>query len=821
MHIQDISQKFVPPLAKLLQFRPNEDPEALSLRIAQGTKSLPSSLRSSRLENFLLPGRGHLCSLHKCLHYDVVRLVLRHVQLEVGIRLNNVISHSEMLAPELYSRIKRLRELHALWLDPREYRKTFMASSRDLKWKYQTDGCEACMLSKITSDLQILLDMRWAFRSRATRAFVAKYGNPSLQQWVHVWIATLAGFVEETTGTTIDLDAVILHNDEEAILMKKTRAEIAALRQHTHQYQKSGPANGAYMTQVPYDWSYPIHSAPHQPSPQKLPVTQDATGVQAEEFIGDTNESHLEGMDPYEALTSTPYLPRTTYSPPTKQPTESVLTMSTVSADRSSKGRSPYQQRVSERESEVSIRVYLDERLQVVTEDEPDAAHEVAQLQQEYVHPRSTWEKSTPQEPALTSSTLLPRPDATQGPTRPSSVVSTDTWERSTNSSGDSWESEQFVMADCGSSVYSSPPKTPGLNDYKSPSQSWRNLSSVAGERSTSRQRRLVKAQNRDPAQTYTNLLHSSPFSESTATLRQPSQQQQQQQQRPRPVQVRSPTNESSSRPASASELFLSLYSEDSRPRDSSTLKATYLRNSSVTPSREVDPSADAHQVPFESRCGQSERSRPAPVAASTPSKPDTPTTPRAPPAPPATQRPKSDSTEQFLKLYDEVVSSYMPSSGQVVGQQASLTLPQSTSTSVSTMTKNRLAPERLSHRSRPTQQSVDIDRIVRNTASGTISDARDGSRARSITARTAILTPSLVSASTFPSDCSSSPIPSQRGPSCTHGRSSRKQGERGKDGSGSDESRQTTWSSAYASQVQDREDLGWYYGRVKGKDKR
>ncbi|EXJ61805.1 hypothetical protein A1O7_02235 [Cladophialophora yegresii CBS 114405] len=388
MHIQDIPQKFIPPLAKLLQFRPNEDPEALSLRIALGTKSLPSSLRSSRLENFLLPSRGHLCSLHKCLHPDVVRSVLHHVQLEVGIRLNNVISHSEMLAPELYSRVKRLRELHALWLDSREYRRTFMASSWDLKWKYQADRCEACMLSKITSDLQILLDLRWAFRSRATRAFVAKYGNPRLQQWVHVWIATLAGFVEETIGTAIDLDMVILHNDEEAILMKKTRAEIAAFRQRTHQYRKSGPANGAYMTQVPYDWSYPIQSAPHQPKPQELPAIQDATGVQAEEFIGDTNEAHLEGMDPYEALTSTPYLPRTTYSPPTKQPSEAVLTMSTVSADRSSKGRSPYGQRESVRESSASIRVYLDERLHVVMENDQDAAHEVAQLQQEYIPPR-------------------------------------------------------------------------------------------------------------------------------------------------------------------------------------------------------------------------------------------------------------------------------------------------------------------------------------------------------------------------------------------------------------------------------------------------
>ncbi|KIW70110.1 hypothetical protein PV04_02416 [Phialophora macrospora] len=497
MHIQDIPQKFVPEIAKLLQFRPNEDPEALSLRIVQGAKSLPSSLRSSRLENFLLPSRGHLCPLHKCLHHDVVRSVLHHVQLEVGIRLNNVISHSEMLTPELSTRIKRLRELHALWLDRREYRRTFMASSRDLKWRYQTDRCEACILSKITSDLQILLDLRWAFRSRATRVFVAKYGNPRLQQWVHVWIATLAGFVEEITGTDIDLDMVILHNDEEAILMKKTRAEIDAFRQQTHQYKKSGPANGAYMTEVPYDWSYPVRSAPHRPKPQEMeiPVAQDASEVQPEEFIGDTNEAYLEG-------------------------------------------RSPYHQSESERDSGVTIRVYLDERLHVVTEDDQDTAYEVAQSQLDYVSPRSLWEKPEPREPALVSSTLLPRPDTPQSPVRPSSVKSTDTWERSTVPSRSSWDTEQCVVEDCGSSVYSSSPKTPGRNEYMSPSQSWRNLSRVAEEqtnaRSTRQTRRSLKAQNSNPAETYTNLLKSSPFAESNAGLRQATQpKKQHQQQRP------------------------------------------------------------------------------------------------------------------------------------------------------------------------------------------------------------------------------------------------------------------------------------------------
>jgi hypothetical protein len=80
-------------------------------------------------------------------------------------------------------------------------------------------------------------------------------------------------------------------------------------------------------------------------------------------------------------------------------------------------------------------------------------------------------------------------------------------------------------------------------------------------------------------------------------------------------------------------------------------------------------------------------------------------------------------------------------------------------------------------------------------------------------------MTPSLVSASTLPSDSSTSTC-TQRRRSGAQSRPYYNAGERVKDDRGSDsdsdESRQTTWSSAYGGHIRDRKDLGWYYGNDK-----
>ncbi|EHY56390.1 hypothetical protein ABEF92_006717 [Exophiala dermatitidis] len=227
----DVPAKHVPQLASILQFRPREDFGVRAKRISRDAKSLPSLLRPSRLERALLPPLGHLCNgLHKALDYSVVEVVLRHIQLEVGERLNNLIWGSELLSPEQIRRVGNLRALHALWLPRKEYEMTFLASTRDLKWRYQEDQCEACIVSRITGDMETLLDLLWVIRSRATDEFLAKRGNPRLHVWVHAWIRALSGHVAEKTGERIDVDAVIGKVERDARELMGVRTNIHELR---------------------------------------------------------------------------------------------------------------------------------------------------------------------------------------------------------------------------------------------------------------------------------------------------------------------------------------------------------------------------------------------------------------------------------------------------------------------------------------------------------------------------------------------------------------------------------------------------------------
>ena len=791
MYIQDISQRHVPTLAKLLQFRPKEHPEVLSQRIANGAKSLPSLLRARRWENLLLPARGNACELHNCLNRDVVEAILGHVQKEVGNRLNNIISRPELLAPEQYTRIVRLREIHALWLDRREYRKAFMASSSELKWKYQADGCKACMLSHITSDLQILLDLRWALRSRATRAFVAKHGNPRLQPWVHVWIAALAGHVEKLTGDDIDLDAVILQNDEEAIEFKKVRARIAASKQQTHNYVEAGPGKAAAVAEVPqapFNWSYPIHDIPHQPTPEENLAAHEAKGLEFE-----AKEAHPKGMYPH-GISATHPCPEVAADTSHKRPSESAMSTTTVSADPSTKGRSPYQwkskHRSSERRSLYSVDVAMDKQLHVVTEEDDERVHEAAaqKQQQEYVPPRSMWVKTPP--PAtdgvvLASSSLLPCLDTVEGEARPNSLTSATSWDKSlaSVSSKGSWETGP-MPSNMSSSFYAATTraKLPTPTVRPSPSQSWFSLSNVAQQSYYDQPRQRQKSlanrhsvadppRHSDPAETYTKLLHKSPFSDSVATLRQPQMGSSQneiplvpkaaQQNQVCNSQGQSPPARTSSRDSS-----LSSYSNADEGSGSDTSKPTNRHNLSAMTSRQVG---------------------------------------RAPTPQVSAKRTPSESTEHFLRLYDEVVSAYLPE--ESLARQSAIS-------------KKTV---RSQHNEKVNQI---VDDITRGTAFHGDHKSGRGDLGYRQSCSTA-MTPPLTEASTLSATGSDSSISTVIPESGRRRQRSKPRQDKipmqfedrpgarpGSSPGGSDESAQTRWSATYEEQIQSREDLGWFYGK-------
>ncbi|EXJ66320.1 uncharacterized protein A1O5_10472 [Cladophialophora psammophila CBS 110553] len=742
MYIQEIPSRSIPTLAKLLQSRPNEAPEALSRRIAKGVKSLPSFLRPSRLEKLLLPPRGHLCRLHKALHYDVVDIVLHHIQLEVGVRLNNLISQCELLSPEQYVRVMRLRALHALWLTPEDYEKTFLTSSQDSQWSYQNDRCGACILSRITCDLEILLDLRWTIRSRATQYFIATYGNPRLQLWVQVWIAALARRVQKATGQEIDLDAVMLQNEEQAMALKKARASIEAVRKEKYKYMKLSRRKSGRSRAKRDDGSRLV------PNPQGLPEHEAARTASLpskcdhnveEGLPGEPNEADLEGMDAFEALTSTTYLPSQPH-PHVKYTFESDI--SSVSGDPSMKGQSPYEH-ASPRSERHSVCSVVDDPQTITSQVLRDDKDEDECL--EYVPPRSHWKTPPRQE------------RQTQPPTRYGRSLGNQSHNHQMQPpfmSTDSWETEPCLAS--SSSIYSS--ATVASKNQRHPtSRSRQHLSRVdedEDERSesqshsrsrihapsfTTAHKSLSAVPRRSSADTYTDLLAPSPFTE---TYEAP----------PRQQHVPAPGPSAYAPPASASELFLRLYDEISRPAGAGTQRSPRSPSSSVETCTSSATSLSSPEPTFQPSC------RPAPAPAlSTP--------PRCP----------VSSTEAFLNLYDEIVSAYAPTKrpGNTSSSSAKLhpAMSFSSSTLISSTTKKRLTPERLS---------------VRASTGGESRNHHGDGRA----SETPVTPHSHVHARERAASRSSASHSRSRSRSDVH----------------------STWSRAYESEIASREDLDWFY---------
>ncbi|KAL2411135.1 hypothetical protein ABEF95_004154 [Exophiala dermatitidis] len=330
LHLLDIPSQHVPQLASILQFRPREDFGVRAKRISREAKSLPSLLKPSRLERALLPPLGHLCGgLHKALDYSVVEVVLRHIQLEVGERLNNLIWGSELLSSEQMRRVGNLRALHALWLPREEFEMTFLASTRDLKWRYQEDLCEACIVSRITGDLETLLDLLWVIRSRATGQFLAKRGSPRLQVWVHAWIRALSCHVGQKTGERIDVDAVIGKVERCARELMGVRTKICELRK------------GMFRDVMP--------------AVKKLLAGSEVADCEEEggdKVCNNESDAELEIINAYAATNSTLTLSngvgiaqqyqQNVHARPNAKREHATTRRDTVSADPATKGKSPY-----------------------------------------------------------------------------------------------------------------------------------------------------------------------------------------------------------------------------------------------------------------------------------------------------------------------------------------------------------------------------------------------------------------------------------------------------------------------------------------------
>ncbi|KAI9753523.1 MAG: ADP-ribosylation factor protein 3 [Chaenotheca gracillima] len=141
-----------------------------------------------------------LCKVHKALEPHLIRSIFSAHVAEISIRLNDLIAYhtspsAGTLPSHLEALIARLRAIHALWVPPDIYKDCFFKDPHP-KWKFQADGCEACMLARIGGDLLTVLDLRVAAASRRSsrrmKHFAETGQRPPARLWR--WVDSLVGW---------------------------------------------------------------------------------------------------------------------------------------------------------------------------------------------------------------------------------------------------------------------------------------------------------------------------------------------------------------------------------------------------------------------------------------------------------------------------------------------------------------------------------------------------------------------------------------------------------------------------------------------------
>ncbi|KEF57129.1 uncharacterized protein A1O9_07319 [Exophiala aquamarina CBS 119918] len=383
----DIPSKHIPKLANILQFRPKEDRQDQEQRIKTTIKTLPSKLKGpGRLVRLLFHPCIDSCDWHKGLNRCVTDVILHHIQIEVGIRLNSLVSHSELLTEEQIDRVSRLRDLHALWLEHDTFEKTFLVPSHTIPWRYQASKCDACILSCIAGNMQTLLDLRCIVRSRATNKHVAKHGNPRLQVWVDAWMHSMVTHIQNVTGQPVLMDSQLEKNERQAIELKRLRSKIHSLKK---KLQNAGPHCQSVKTSFAKSvQTFEADDGIVEDNGEEIVPTKQARRKEMGDLDEDGGDADLASVDAYTALMSGEHLP-STQLPRTQY-------------------RRPY----------ISDEPESSRRPQTALHDEKAAQERKQQTEEVYVPPRQNWNKQPPAYPS-----------AAGRPQRPIAASRRESWE--------------------------------------------------------------------------------------------------------------------------------------------------------------------------------------------------------------------------------------------------------------------------------------------------------------------------------------------------------------------------------------------------------
>ena len=412
-HISECSLPEVRLLTKILQAPPDHPDPLGHFRgtILTGIIDLPSRLKKpNALLGLLKPyakGREPLCTLHQGLHPKIVHSVFTLLALEVGFHLNKVASHEHLLTESQVERVWRLRLLHLLWLDVSTFEETFGRSASG-PWEFETNKCEACILTRIASNFESICDLRALILSRMSRRQIRRHGEPRLKVWVDYWMDNImkSGLpplfrIPETGGRPQTFEDALQQNIVDGSELKDARKKIF---HHRHAEKKSRRAS----TMDDSGSSTAAESPDHQ---RPVSATQERI-ENGDDINQDRYDAELDIVDHYAALKSTLTVP--------------------PRSDSLRHRNSPYGQRSSSNAYQSQSSVYTNNTYRnndrVVGQSQaarpPSKVSEQSEPLDEYINPRANWNRQSSQEHATSYQDILSSPPPTTARTVPQTARS-------------------------------------------------------------------------------------------------------------------------------------------------------------------------------------------------------------------------------------------------------------------------------------------------------------------------------------------------------------------------------------------------------------
>lgn len=164
-----------------------ETVKKLTEQISKLPQRLRRNLAYKLVPNSIAPA-VRVCSLHKGINTYVIGHIFELVAYEVTVHFKCMDKFPELIPPEQTQIMLNLKAIQGMWVEPSPNRPRQAGF-----WQFQANRCEACMLSRIAVDRDILCELRMTLLSRTRTK--RKHEAPRLLAFVDQCIAHHEAYV--------------------------------------------------------------------------------------------------------------------------------------------------------------------------------------------------------------------------------------------------------------------------------------------------------------------------------------------------------------------------------------------------------------------------------------------------------------------------------------------------------------------------------------------------------------------------------------------------------------------------------------------------